>query len=144
MSQMKPSATLQSAFDAIDVSRTSPVLNNMLVGALASRELIGLSRYGMTLDGQPGRDPFFWLRMAREEVADAVMYLQKAFALTSDHDPYMLAAMKTFRRETLELLAGLLNWTENGRPSDFAGVESLQALAEKFPPIKIEGDTKGK
>ena len=61
MSQMKPSATLQAVFDAIDVSRTSPVLNNMLVGALASRELIGLSRYGMTLDGQPGRDPFFWL-----------------------------------------------------------------------------------
>jgi hypothetical protein len=46
-----------------------------LAARMRERESLGLARYGRVLDPYDGRD---WIREAREEVADAVVYCTAA------------------------------------------------------------------
>lgn len=60
-----------------------------LESLLRSREATGLQTYGRTLDDYPPASEEFWLRMAAEELADALMYIEKARA-ASELDPRAL------------------------------------------------------
>lgn len=49
-----------------------------LESLLRAREAVGVKTYGRTLNDYPPATEEFWLRMAAEELADALMYIEKA------------------------------------------------------------------
>lgn len=112
---------------------------------LVSREQKGLSRYGVTLDDQPD-DARFWLRMAMEELADALMYIVKAFgypgcAATDLNRAGRLNGpdkTKSYEVETvLRLLASLIVQVNPAEYQIIAPGSLLTRVLEDLEPLPI-------
>lgn len=142
-----PSATLNNV---IEKAVGTPFLKGnhtgqvIIAAALSAREKLGVDRYGATLDDHPERNPAFWLDMAREELSDAAMYLQRALSLLPGKENDLLSpkvaisgSVNTLLRDQLMLLLRLLDITEGPLLEQFEGLTMPQAM-EMFPPCKVE------
>lgn len=76
---------------------------------MRERERLGLARYGKPLDPYDGRD---WIAEAREELADALVYLTAGSALLASEDQteaglVRWVKLREARRKIADLLADL-------------------------------------
>lgn len=96
---------------------------------LRAREAVGVKTYGRTLDDYPPASEEFWLRMAAEELADALMYLQKASQ--SDSSPASNTA-------TPRIAEALLVIMRDAYPDEIAQLAASAVNTKLFPPCKPE------
>lgn len=103
-----------------------------LRSALQRREMKGIATYGVTLDAQESYDENFWARMARDELLDALMYIEKAMSCddrnTSD------SWWRQVFSDVADAVIGLI---------DCVDAEAIKAMAattlrpDLFPPAEL-------
>lgn len=114
-----------------------------LESALLARESRGVGSYGITLDQQRLGSPDFWLRMAREELLDGLMYIQKArMRAEADRAEGRTAPDD---RDLRELLFGLVAIAMQTLP--LSDARALEVVRERgvnpklFPPCDLKSES---
>ena len=89
-----------------------------LEARMRERERLGLERYGRPLDPYDGRD---WIAEAREELADALVYLTAGAHLMAEQEQdaaglVRWVRLRAARRKIADLLADLGDAVPRGEP----------------------------